>query len=253
MLGLKTRTYPYMEEVNEGIVRQFERLPGKTGRVLDVGCGRGQLGEAIRKLGWEVWGVEQSDEACDTARGRLDNLVQTDLNNFDQVRDDIGDEQFDALIFSDVLEHVYDPQTVLENYLEFVRPGGMVLISVPNMVAWTNRLMLLLGQVRYTDTGIMDRTHIRFFTFKTAKELVRSVGCEVAYTDCTPHIVRAFLPLLKRVMNFSGKGGDNPRGLIDSPLYQFYMKAFYPAERLVALCWRTLLAFRIIVVGTKPQ
>src|SRR5439155_21629328 len=79
MLGLQTRTYPYMEEVNEGIVRQFQRLGGKTGRVLDVGCGRGQLGEAIRALGWEVTGVEQSDAACETARGRLDDLGQADL------------------------------------------------------------------------------------------------------------------------------------------------------------------------------
>jgi 2-polyprenyl-3-methyl-5-hydroxy-6-metoxy-1,4-benzoquinol methylase len=169
MLGLRTRTYPYMEEVNEGIVRQFQQLSTKPGRVLDVGCGRGQLGEAIRKFGWEVCGIEQSTEACDAARSRLDRLIQADLNQFEHVRDELGHDQFDALIFSDVLEHVYDPEEVLATYLEFVKPGGLVLISVPNMVVWTNRFMLMLGQVRYTDTGVMDRTHIRFFTFNTAK------------------------------------------------------------------------------------
>src|SRR5262249_58712495 len=84
---------------------------------------------------------------------------------------------FDGLVLSDVLEHVYDPRTVLEQYLRFVKPGGRVFVSVPNAVVWTNRLMLLLGQVRYTDTGVMDRTHIRFFTFAAARELVAASGC----------------------------------------------------------------------------
>jgi len=253
MLGLKTRTYPYMEEVNEGIVRQFQRLRGKTGRVLDVGCGRGQLGDAIKQLGWEVWGVEQSDEACDTARGRLDGLVQADLNDMDHVRDELGDRQFDALIFSDVLEHVYDPRTVLESYLGYVRPGGRVFISVPNAVVWTNRLQLMLGRVRYTDTGVMDRTHIRFFTFRTAKALARASGCTIDYTSSTPYLVRAFLPLLKGLLS---RGGDNiphnPRALIESRGYRWYMKWFYPVEHLFSCLWRTMFAFRIIVVATKP-
>jgi hypothetical protein len=99
----------------------------------------------------------------------------------------------------------------------------------------------------------MDRTHIRFFTFRTAKDLVRAVGCRVNYTDCTPHLVRAFLPLLKSLMNFKKAAQENPRGLIDSPLYKFYLKYVNPPERWLALAWRTMFAFRIIVVGTTPQ
>jgi 2-polyprenyl-3-methyl-5-hydroxy-6-metoxy-1,4-benzoquinol methylase len=252
MIWLNKKKYPYMEEVNEGILRQFRYLPNK-GDVLDVGCGRGQLGEAIRQAGWKVCGVENSPEACDTARARLDGLIERDLHDYDSVAAELKGKQFDALIFSDVLEHVYDPLGVLETYLAHVKPGGKVLISVPNMVVWTNRLKLLFGRVTYDDTGVMDRTHIRFFTFKTAKALVRASGCTIDYTTSTPYLIRAFLPLIKGLLS---RGGDNiphnPRALIESRGYKWYMKWLYPVEHLLSCLWRTMFAFRIIVEATKP-
>src|SRR4051794_27105243 len=132
MIHLGRRSYPYLEEVNEGIVREFRRQLPVTGRVLDVGCGRGQLGAAIRELGWDVWGVENSAEACATARERLGGLVEADLHDMNAVGTALSGQTFDALVFSDVLEHVYDPRTVLEQYLKFVKPGGQVFVSVPN-------------------------------------------------------------------------------------------------------------------------
>ncbi len=255
MIGLK-KSYPYMEEVNEGIVRQFERWTGPPGRVLDVGCGRGQLGQAIRELGWEVWGVEQSSVAAATARERLNHFIEANLLDFASIRQQIGPElgatPFDALIFSDVLEHLYDPLDVLQSYLQLVKPGGKVLISVPNAVVWTNRFLLTLGQVRYTDTGVMDRTHIRFFTFRTARQMVEAAGCRIDRVDSTPHVVRAMLPLVKRFVGPAPTTGEpNPRALIDSRPYRFYMKYLYPVEYRLASLWRSMFAFRIIIVGTK--
>jgi 2-polyprenyl-3-methyl-5-hydroxy-6-metoxy-1,4-benzoquinol methylase len=252
MIHLNRRSYPYMEEINEGIVREFRRLLPVTGKVLDVGCGRGQLGGAVRDLGWEVWGVENSPEACATANTRLSGLVEADLNDMVNVRRGLGDQTFDALIFSDVLEHVYDPRTVLENYLSFVKPGGRVFVSVPNFVVWTNRLKLIFGRVDYTDTGVMDRTHIRLFTFRGAKELVTASGCQVTRTASTPHLVRACLPVLKRFLGAKGAESVNPRALIDSKSYKTYQKYVYPIEQGFASLFRGLLAFRIIVVGQKP-
>jgi methionine biosynthesis protein MetW len=253
MIYLNRRSYPYMEEVNEGILREFRRALPWSGRVLDVGCGRGQLGAAIRELGWEVWGVEQAADACPTADKRLHRLIQADLHDEATVHQHIGDTRFDALVFSDVLEHVYDPRTVLERYLAYVRPGGRVFISVPNMVVWTNRLSFLFGRVQYTDTGVMDRTHIRFFTFATARQLVDAAGCRIERVSSTPHLVRAFLPVLKRFLSRSDSGPIDPRALIDSNGYKRYMKYCYPVERWLADLWRGLFAFRIIVVGVKPD
>ncbi len=252
MIHVGRKTYPYMEEVNEGILREVRRLQPATGCLLDVGCGRGQLGEAIRQLGWEVWGVEQSGEACTTARRRLHRLIEADLNDLDRIEREVAGTTFDALVFSDVLEHLYDPRTVLENYLRFVKPGGRVFISVPNAVVWTNRLKLLFGRVDYTDTGVMDRTHIRWFTFASARALVRASGCKVARTASTPHLVRACLPVLKWLRSKPAEGPTNPRAMIDSRGFKLYMKYAYPVEQWLASLWRTLLAFRIILVGVKP-
>lgn len=252
MIHVNRRSYPYMEEINEGIVREFRRLLPVTGTVLDVGSGRGQLGAAIRDLGWEVWGVENSTEACQTARLRLSGLIEADLNDVVAVRRGLGDQTFDALIFSDVLEHTYDPRTVLENYLALLKPGGRVFVSVPNFVVWTNRVKLLFGRVDYTDTGVMDRTHIRLFTFRGARELVKASGCEVTRTASTPHLVRALLPLIKRFIAGKGTESANPRALIDSKGYRAYQKYVYPVEQWFASLFRGLLAFRIIVVGQKP-
>ncbi|MGD0678634.1 MAG: class I SAM-dependent methyltransferase [Polyangiaceae bacterium] len=241
--------YAYMEEVNEGIVREFRRLLPFTGRALDVGCGRGQLGEAVAALGWDVWGIEQSVEAISTAERRLRGLVQANLTNYDLVRRALPG-RFDALILSDVLEHLYDPASVLQHYLEFVKPGGRVFVSLPNAVVWTNRFAWALGRVEYEDTGVMDRTHIRFFTFKTAKELVTASGCRVERVASTPHLARAFLPAMKAIMGRKKSlSAASPRALIDSPAYKTYMKFVYPAEQVVGEIWPTMLAFRIIVVG----
>jgi SAM-dependent methyltransferase len=247
---LAAGAYPYLEEVNDGVLRQLRRR--RPGRVLDVGCGRGTLAEAVRRLGWEVWGIEARADACATARGRVDRLIEADLTDFAAVADEVGPAEFDAVVFSDVLEHLVNPPEVLRHYLTYLRPGGELLISVPNFVVWANRLRLLLGVVAEEDTGVMDRTHLHIFSFRTARRLVESVGCRVERLDCTPHLARAFLPLIKRVLVPRGPGPADPRALIDSRAYRIYLKYLYPLERLAASLWPALLAFRVVVVGRKP-
>jgi SAM-dependent methyltransferase len=249
--------YPYLEEINDGILRRFRRLPknflpaGHRGRVLDVGCGRAALGEAIRARGWEVWGVEQSAEACATAQMRIDHLIGADLTDFSAVGPALEGQEFDVLVFSDVLEHLVFPTDVLRGYLRWLKPGGRVFVSVPNMVVWSNRLRVLCGIVDGTDTGVMDRTHLRFFSYRVARRMVEDAGCQVAGTDLTPHLVRSLLPAIKTLMG-PKKGDTNPRALIDSPAYRFYERWVYPVEWALGSLWPSLLAFRIIVDAVKP-
>jgi 2-polyprenyl-3-methyl-5-hydroxy-6-metoxy-1,4-benzoquinol methylase len=259
MINLDRNFYPYLEEINEGVERQFQPLPpGQTKRILDVGCGQGQLGEAIQEKAYEVWGIEANQYAVDAAARRLHRVILSDLHDHDRVRDGLDGAKFDSLIFSDVLEHTYDPLKVLKAYLKYVRPGGSVVISVPNALVWEFRFQYLFGKFDYQDTGVLDRTHIRFFTFKTARKLVEAAGCKITIVDSTPYIVRALLPVIKRVV-FKQKGADestadrpeNPRTIIDSKSYRFYQKWIYPAEYRVASLWKGMFAFRIIIVGIK--
>jgi 2-polyprenyl-3-methyl-5-hydroxy-6-metoxy-1,4-benzoquinol methylase len=247
MFDLQGREYPYMEEVNEGILRQFRRYrPG--GIVLDVGCGRGQLGEAIQKLGWQVWGIERDEGASKVAEERLARVICADILDNEAVRRVLGQEHFSALVFSDVLEHLYDPLAVLKNYLRYIPAGGRVFVSVPNAVLWINRFKWFMGRVEYEDTGVMDRTHVRFFTFRTAKILLEESGCRIVKVDNTPHLVRAFLPLIK---SFSKSDSTDARSIIDSKPFQFYMRYVYPVEHLFASLWTGMFAFRIILVAEK--
>ena len=252
MIRIHQHRYEYQEECNEGILRQFcTGAADGPEWVLDVGCGAGVLGHAIRKQGYHVVGVEAHPEAVQRARNRLDDVFQADLTQLDQVQPRLAQRQFDHLVFSDVLEHLYDPFSILNAYLGFLRPGGRVLISVPNVAAWTIRLSLLGGSFRYADTGIMDRTHIRFFTFKTARQLVAATGCVVNRTDHTPYFVRAALPWIKHLMKARPDAPGAPQ-LIDSPAYRWYMQFIYPVEYCLAFLSRGLFSFRIIVIGTKP-
>ena len=168
------------------------------------------------------------------------------------VRSEVGDRRFDHLVFSDVLEHFCDPFSVLAIYLSFLKKGGRLVISVPNAVVWTNRLRILFGDFRYTATGITDRTHVRFFTFNTTTELVRAAGCELEFVDQTPHLARALLPLVKKVvLKGEDTEGTDRRQLIDSPLYRFYMKHLYRIDYRIAGLWKTVFAFRIVVGARK--
>ena len=250
MIYLDKKDYPYFEEINNGILKWIPASPAPNSSVvLDVGCGQGSLGEAITQRGHSVWGIEANAEAADKARGRLAQLVQEDITAVDQIRKKLGTQKFDIIVFSDLLEHLPDPFSIFKSYMDFLKPGGTVLVSVPNALVWTNRFAFLFGRFEYADTGVMDRTHLRFFTFKTARRFVRAAGCRIEKVDYTPFMVRAFLPLIKKIMA-NGKQDDR-RQFLDSPLYRFYMKAIYPIEYAAGYFFKPWFAFRIILVAKK--
>jgi SAM-dependent methyltransferase len=239
--------YAYQEEVNLPVLAALRGIPAGAS-VLDVGCGRGQLGEAARALGLRVTGLELHPDACAVARDRLDRLVEADLTDHAQVDAALGDERFDAVVFSDVLEHVPWPAAVLGAYRPRVAPGGVVIVSVPNVASWDSRLRLLAGRFRYEDTGLMDRTHLRFFTVDTARELVEQAGFRVVGQRGDPMIARAALPWLKR--RFARADADgSPRAMLESPAYRRYTRFVLPVESAAAALWPRGLWFRIVVTG----
>lgn len=246
-------SYPYLEEINEGILRHVPSTQASPRpALLDVGCGQGALAGEIATRGYEVWGIEQSEFAATRAAKKIDYVIQADLTDREAVAIEIGGKRFDRIVFSDVLEHVYDPLTVLRSYMDYLKPGGQVLISLPNVVNWHTRLAVLFGRFNYQDSGVMDRTHIRFFTFATARKMVEAAGLSVQRADYTPLIVRALLPLAKKMLARRGDadGPADPRAIIDSPLYRAYMRFVYPLEYRVGSLRRPLFAFRIILVAT---
>lgn len=250
---LKEQRHKYLDEINESVLRQIPANNGfNKGMVVDVGCGTGALSEAIEDKGYIVWGIDLNREAAQIASRRITKVINADLMDLVRIKTEIGGQLFDYLVFADILEHLYDPLTVMKEYLRFLKDGCYVIVSVPNTVSWVNRILFLFGKFDYTDTGIMDRDHIRFFTFKTAKDLVRSAGCSIIGVDYVPYFVRVAQPIIKNLILKNKRPEDTDRQqLLDSPYYKFYMKYIYPIEYLLGYFCKSLFAFKMIIVGKK--
>jgi SAM-dependent methyltransferase len=239
--------YQYFEDVNWGLLRLWDGRKGM--RVLDVGCGFATTSARIQQLGNEVTGVESSDVACDVAAARISRVIRADLQTAD-----LGADSFDVIIFADVLEHLAWPVGVLERYLRWLAPGGSVIISLPNVGLWSVRLAHLAGRWEYEETGVLDRTHLRFFTRRSARWMIEKAGLHVASVSWNPGIVRPFVPLAKKVLARKGGGApEAPDALLNSAPYRLYLKSLYPVERVVASLWPGMLAFQMIFEAKRER
>lgn len=175
------------------------RVPAGILRILDVGCGTGALGKALKARGeCCVVGVTHSSEEAREARAVLDEVRVADLNQF---HPDPG-ETFDCLICSHVLEHLVEPAEVLRRLKESCRPAGRLVVALPNVLQWRQRLAFLGGRFEYADGGLMDRTHLRFYDWRTARALIEGAGYRVeeAAADGTFPASR-FVPGLGRLLD----------------------------------------------------
>lgn len=165
--------------------------------VLDVGCGTGALGRELKKNGNAVYGIEISDKSIEISRSCLDKVFKIDLES-EQILP-FKENEFDVIIFGDVLEHLRDPLSVLKSFKKYLKKSGRMIISLPNIANWAIRLQLLSGKFEYTSEGILDDTHVRFFTLKTAKDLIRGAGLRIEHIEAVPGapIPVAFFPRLK--------------------------------------------------------
>ena len=154
---------------------QILELVGGNKRVLDIGCATGYLARALVAQGCTVSGVEYEADAAEQARPTLDRLLVGDLEELDLV-EFFGRDQFDALVFGDVLEHLRDPLSVLRKARPLLARGGCVVISVPNIAHGAARLALLKGRWEYRQLGLLDTTHLRFFTLASLREMLREAG-----------------------------------------------------------------------------
>lgn len=148
--------------------------------ILDVGCWTGNLGSALKKrLGYQVTidGIENNSNAVKSVkdRGIYNKIYEIDLNNPLLSLN----MQYDIIVFSDVLEHLVDPEKTLQEILNYLRPKGWVIVSLPNVAFIKYRLLHFLGNWDYKNSGIMDRTHLHFYTLGTMKALFKACNLEV--------------------------------------------------------------------------
>jgi 2-polyprenyl-3-methyl-5-hydroxy-6-metoxy-1,4-benzoquinol methylase len=155
-----------------------ELVPQGCARVLDVGCGYGGLGRILRARGVaQVFGVEINPDAA----SRLDGVYADYwIGDVEQVNLPADIEAFDCIVFADVLEHLRDPWGTLTRYLQRLKPGGYVVASIPNVrnIALLYNLVVR-GRWCYEESGLLDRTHLRFFTRREILDLFSQAGLEI--------------------------------------------------------------------------
>lgn len=147
-----------------------ELVNGECLMILDVGCGSGDNARLFKQLNPQrkIYGITLSSTEHKRASEIMERCWVADIE--DASFPFLGEIKFDALVFSHVLEHVKEPATVLSRFLPFLKSGGEVLIAVPNVLELKQRFEFLMGRFEYEQEGIMDSTHLRFFTYHTAEK-----------------------------------------------------------------------------------
>lgn len=178
-----------MNTSNNKIYSNFKKtvisyVPEQEGlSILDLGCGTGETGtELKKKLGAEVYGISISKEECEAANKVIDGCYLYNLEN--GLPPELN-KKFDVVLLSHVLEHICYPENLLNGIKGVLKPDGIVVIALPNIMHYNSRFNLLRGNFEYTEKGIYDYTHFRWYTFNSTPKLFEKHGYETIIRDVT--------------------------------------------------------------------
>ncbi|MEK6636925.1 MAG: class I SAM-dependent methyltransferase [Pseudomonadota bacterium] len=168
------KTAGYFSGARRDMVALLSTGPGA--RILEIGCGDGATGAVALAAGKadHYLGIELMPEVAEQARARLSEVITADVEKL-ELTQFYG--KFDALIMSEVIEHLVDPWDTLMRLLACVKPGGEIVASSPNIAHRRVIGDLIAGRFEYADEGVMDRTHLRWFTPRSYRALFEGAGC----------------------------------------------------------------------------
>lgn len=181
--------------------------PTEVKTALDIGCAAGLFARSLMdRNGAEVWGVEPDNNAAREAGERLYRVINSTIED---AIDKLPDTYFDLIVANDVLEHLVDPEVCLKRLLPKLKADGQFLCSVPNVRYYKHlRELIVHGDWEYREEGILDRTHLRFFTIKSLAAMMRRLNCEIITLKCINGRKRLWLKLLNLI--FLSKFQDIP-------------------------------------------
>ena len=175
-LDYSQKNQEYFESSRQDILAL---VPNSTKTILDVGCGQGNFLKATKEKleNLQTWGVELEKNSFEQAKTKVDKIF---LGTIEENLQNLPDNYFDCITFNDVLEHLVDPYSVLEKIKPKLSKDGFLITSIPNIFNF--KILQMLIQKRdwkYENEGIMDKTHLRFFTEKSQKRMFEEAGFEV--------------------------------------------------------------------------
>ncbi|MEW5877454.1 MAG: methyltransferase domain-containing protein [Acidobacteriota bacterium] len=204
-----------------------ERVGRPPLRVLDVGTWNGFLGRELASQGHELFGIEKDPIQAQHAAVFYRELLVADLETLPP----LPGAPFDVILCGDVLEHLREPLVVLKHLVSSLRPEGKLLITVPNVAFVGCRVSLLFGVFEYRDRGILDRTHLRFFTKASLLRLLREAGLKVQRVHGLPPALPLVFP----------------------PSARWPLRGFFECLALAARLWPSLWAYQLAVEARRPS
>ncbi len=170
----KQKDSEYFDNVNPYVLALIE----KGNNYLEIGCGNGNLAAVLRErnLFNKFYGIEIDETAARQAKGKFDVLFNEDLDVFQFQKL----PKFDSIVCADVLEHVVDPWTLFKKITQWITDNGSVIISLPNarhIRVWYS--LVISGKFEYQESGLMDKGHLRFFTYQSIADMVSESGCYI--------------------------------------------------------------------------
>lgn len=177
----------YFNRANKDLLKF---IPKQADTVLEIGCGAGALANEYRKINQRAtyYGVELCEEAAAYAleKGRIDKLLAGDVEKVNLSELEIRKGSIDCIIYGDVLEHLIDPWSVLKQQCQYLKENGIIVACIPNVAHYSILLNLMQGNWRYQMEGLLDKSHLRFFTLGSIKYLFTTSGLSIEniYTIC---------------------------------------------------------------------
>ena len=229
MHSQETPRYDLQIDVNSDSPQaKVVRLVGERKRVLELGCATGYMSRVLQERGCSVVAFEIDPGMAERAAVFCERVIVGDIEQLDLALE-LGEDRFDVVVAGDFLEHLKDPLPLLQTLRNYLRPEGYVVASVPNIAHASVRLALLGGWFPYSELGLLDRTHLRFFTRETIEKLFEDAGFAVG------HIARQNVGIDLSEVPYDR--ASIPDGLIeslsndpDALTYQFIIVA-YPMPR----------------------
>jgi 2-polyprenyl-3-methyl-5-hydroxy-6-metoxy-1,4-benzoquinol methylase len=164
---------------------------GRGRRLLDVGAADGLLSRQLTQRGWRVTAIEGDPAFAQAGARHCERMIPVNLDR----EIPVGEGPFDVIVYGDVLEHLVDPLRVLVELDRCLAPGGFVIISLPNIAHLWIRLLLLVGRFDYLDRGILDHSHLRFFTERSMRAMLADAGLSIERFTATPAPLYQILPV----------------------------------------------------------